>query len=94
MEIKDTHYFVWVDAGDHWAVYTHVRRGAGRAARRRLTAVYRFAKPPAGASSPDLVRLLATAMEEQLGIDLSGARAPSAPPGGSRGETLNLDLRR
>lgn len=82
MEIKDTHYFVWVDAQTHWRVYMHVRRGTGRAARRRLTAVYTFMKPPGGASSPDLVRLLAQAMEEQLGVDLSGARAPSASPGG------------
>ena len=90
MQIMDTHYQVWVEGPDYWQVYFHVRRGQGRSARRRLTGVYTIQKPPAGATSPDLMRLLALEMEERTYGIAHGAPAPPASPGGPQGEPSTL----
>jgi len=82
MMIENTHYQVWVEGPDYWQVYFHVRRGQGRSARRKLTGVYTIPKPPAGASPPDLMRLLAQEMEQRTYGTSSGATAPPASPGG------------
>lgn len=90
MDLESTHYMVWVEGPDYWAVYMHVARGSGRARRRHPTGVYRFPKPKSGATAPDLVRLLAREMERQWDLTIDGVEDAPAPPGGPRGEGSTL----
>lgn len=93
MNIETTHYQVWFEGDTFWRVYFHVRRGHGRSARRRLTGVYQIPKPQQPHSSPDLLRLLAQAVEDAHPTYERTREALSAPPRGPQGESLNLDLK-
>jgi len=90
VQIHNSHYMVWLEAEDHWNVYFHVRRGNGRQARRKLTGTYAVPKSASARSAPDLLRALASVMEEEVWAPTSAAPAAPASPGGPQGEPSTL----